>query len=49
MAASKQLIPFLPVDQAQRVYTGFAEKLVEHHFGYLKDDTFESALGKRTE
>lgn len=35
MAASKQLIRFLSVEQAWRVDTALAEKLVEHNFGYL--------------
>ena len=36
MAASKQLTPFFLVDQAQRLETRFAEKLVEHHLVTLK-------------
>ena len=42
MAASgKTTNAFLFVDLAQRLDTGFAEKLVEDHFGYFKEDTFE--------
>ena len=37
---------FLFVDQAQRLDTGFAEKLVEDHFGYFKEDTFERDIEK---
>ena len=40
MAASGTTNAFLFVDQAQRLDTGFAEKLVEDHFGYFKEDTF---------
>ena len=36
MAASETTNAFLFVDQAQSLDTGFAENLVEDHFGYFK-------------
>ena len=41
MTASGTTNAFLFVDQAQRLDTGFAENLVEDHFGYFKEDTFQ--------
>ena len=36
MATSKQLL----LERAQRLVTGLAEKLVEPHFGYVRDGVF---------